>query len=76
MLTREQHKQVYEELMKNVDKLRRAWRKADKDYDLLGYEKSGSLEATLRAALAAQAAGVYIAARDNAVEYFNTYIND
>lgn len=76
MLTKEQHTQIYEALMQNVDKLKRAWRKADKDYDLLGYEHSGSVEATLRAALAAQAAGVYVAARDNAVEYFNTYIND
>lgn len=73
-LTQQQHQQIYLELDKEVQKLRRQWVKVDNQAIAIGYDRAGTAEAELLVAKAAMLCAAFKAARNAANEYFANYL--
>lgn len=73
-LTKQQHQEIYLELDKEVEKLRKQYLKASKAETATAYALVGTVESELRCQKAALLHGAYKAALEHAVTYFNTYV--
>jgi len=72
-LTQQQHQQIYLELDKEVQKLRRQWVKVDNQAIAVGYN-GGTAESELLCSKAAMLCAAYKAARNVANDYFANYL--
>lgn len=72
-LTKQQHQEIYLELDKEAQKLRRQWVKADNAAIAVGYA-GGTVQSALICSKADMFLAAYKAAREVATAYFNTYV--